>query len=598
MGGKRVIPIIIILIVLSSSCGAVPLFVEKQPETVMPVLKDPMDSPWPMYCHDVRHTGRSPYSTANNPGIEKWRVRPFGYFGYFAPIIDNDDIIYVHRGDLYALYPNGVIKWQTDLPYNSESTPAIDEHGIIYTSFTGGPPTYLYAIYSNNGSMKWRYRCNGDIDSSPAIGPDGVVYFGDWDGIFHAVNPNGTCKWTYFTGDVITSSPAIGHDGTIFVGSHDNHVYAFYPNGIVKWKYDTGKWVHSSPSIGADGTVYIGDDGTYLTAFNPTEGSVKWRVEVGSMWCSPAIDNQGVLYFGVWEKKFYAVYPNGTIKWTYNAPGRIWFGNSATLSAEGTIYFCTTAMDGGQGAFIALNSNGTERFKVLSNDFLYESSPAIGSDDTIYVGSWNQPSNIGYLSAFGKLDPRAPSAPSITGPTEGYVGEEHEYILLSYDPINKDIYYQIDWGDGETEDLIGPFASGEKITLKHTWIYYDTYIIRARTQNTNNFLSDWTTLEVTMPKDKFMDKNYYDIQQEVAIVGGMQRYVNKGPASKSMRNIDAIISIRKHPGNQKHKETWKIEGKSFLSILSRRAISLSSSDLNRLNPSMIWSFRKWCSLLI
>jgi hypothetical protein len=25
----------------------------------------PMDSSWPMYCHDVKHTGRSPYSTVD-----------------------------------------------------------------------------------------------------------------------------------------------------------------------------------------------------------------------------------------------------------------------------------------------------------------------------------------------------------------------------------------------------------------------------------------------------------------------------------------------------------------------------------------------------
>ena len=43
-----------------------------------PILSSdgPMDSPWPMYCHDIRHTGRSPYSTADNPGTEKWRFDP------------------------------------------------------------------------------------------------------------------------------------------------------------------------------------------------------------------------------------------------------------------------------------------------------------------------------------------------------------------------------------------------------------------------------------------------------------------------------------------------------------------------------------------
>ena len=29
------------------------------------------DSPWPMFCHDVKHTGRSPYDTSMNNGGEK-----------------------------------------------------------------------------------------------------------------------------------------------------------------------------------------------------------------------------------------------------------------------------------------------------------------------------------------------------------------------------------------------------------------------------------------------------------------------------------------------------------------------------------------------
>ena len=34
-----------------------------------------MNSSWPMKCHDQRHTSQSPYSTADNPGLEKWRFR-------------------------------------------------------------------------------------------------------------------------------------------------------------------------------------------------------------------------------------------------------------------------------------------------------------------------------------------------------------------------------------------------------------------------------------------------------------------------------------------------------------------------------------------
>jgi hypothetical protein len=38
-----------------------------------------MDSVWPMKCHDNHHTSQSPYSTADNSYIEKWRFYNDGW---------------------------------------------------------------------------------------------------------------------------------------------------------------------------------------------------------------------------------------------------------------------------------------------------------------------------------------------------------------------------------------------------------------------------------------------------------------------------------------------------------------------------------------
>ena len=46
---------------------------ESQLIETTPSSSGPMDSAWPMKCHDNRHTGRSPYSTADNPYDEVWR---------------------------------------------------------------------------------------------------------------------------------------------------------------------------------------------------------------------------------------------------------------------------------------------------------------------------------------------------------------------------------------------------------------------------------------------------------------------------------------------------------------------------------------------
>ena len=378
--------------------------IKEEPINTVTLNKGPMDSPWPMYSHDVRHTGLSPYSTADNPLTEKWRFPLSTDCFYAGFILDANGVIYGGSTYIYAIYSNGTMKWAYPTYGIIESTPAIDENGVIYIGTIWANTNYLHAIYSNNGTLKWAYPVGNDIDSSPSIGSDGTIYFTDWSGYVHAVNPDGTRKWVYHTNNVVTSSPAIGNDGTIYIGSHDDYVYAFYPNGTVKWQYQTGNWVHASPTIGPDGTVYIGSDDGYLYALNPSNGSMIWRCSVGYTWCSPALGIDGTLYLGTWNMDFFAINPNGTIKWIYNAPGRIWFGSSATVSSDGTIFFGTTKQDGGSGALIALNPDGTERFQ--NNYGFYATSPAIGEDGTVYAASFDYEGMIGHLHAFGPGEPK------------------------------------------------------------------------------------------------------------------------------------------------------------------------------------------------
>ncbi len=411
-------------------------------ETIM--ISGPIDSPWPMYCHDNNNTGRSPYNTSNNPMKVKWTYEMYGHDYHCSPVIDDEGIIYVARHELFSLYPNGTLKWTYDYPWRSEGAPAIDQNGIIYFTTRGGGTRYLYAVYSDNGTLKWKYHAGGkDITSSPAIGDDGTIYFGDWYGWIHAVYPNGTMKWKYKTGNVITGSAAIGPDGIVYIGSHDDRVYALYPNnGTVKWSFKTGSWVHGSPSIGSDGTIYIGSDDDNLYALHPDNGTEIWSCNIGGTWSSPVIDENGILYVGVFDQKFYAIYPNGTKKWMYEAPGRIWLGASAAISADGIIYFGTTWFDGGEKMFIALNPDGSEKWRYEDGGE-FESSPAIGSDGTVYVVStkFQTTKDLGTLYAFGELDPNAPEAPIISGETSGKAGKEYSYMFNSTDPNGDDVYW-------------------------------------------------------------------------------------------------------------------------------------------------------------
>ena len=178
--------------------------VESEIQTQETTLSDgPMDSPWPMKCHDNRHTGLSSYSTASNPGIEKWRFKCNWVEG--GIVIGDDGALYFGDSDyLFALNSDGSMKWKYHTIESITSSPAIAEDGIIYV---GSWDDCLHAVYSNNGTRKWKFSANSaNIASSPAIAEDGTIYFGTlWSlgdgGKIHAVNPDGTEKWQYQTGN-------------------------------------------------------------------------------------------------------------------------------------------------------------------------------------------------------------------------------------------------------------------------------------------------------------------------------------------------------------------------------------------------------------
>jgi eukaryotic-like serine/threonine-protein kinase len=66
-----------------------------------------------------------------------------------------------------------------------ESSPAIGADGTVYV---GSDDNKLYAI-NPDGSLKWTYITGDYVRSSPAIGANGTVYVGSYDGKLYAIGP-------------------------------------------------------------------------------------------------------------------------------------------------------------------------------------------------------------------------------------------------------------------------------------------------------------------------------------------------------------------------------------------------------------------------
>jgi hypothetical protein len=95
-----------------------------------------------------------------------------------------------------------------------------------------------------------------------------------------------------------------------------------------------------------------------------------------------------------------------------------------------------------------------------------------------------------------------PLTPMISGKTNGEAGKEYEYIFSTVDPDENDIYYYINWGDGSNSGWLGPYSYNEEIKEHHSWSRQGTYTIKAKAKDIYGAESSWTTLTVSMPKNK------------------------------------------------------------------------------------------------
>ncbi len=305
---------------------------------------------------DGKEGGANLYAV-NPDGSEKWQYET-GDIIRSAPAIGSDGTIYVGSYDdnLHAFTPDGTPLFQFDLEGNAKYAGAVTgENGVIYI---GSQSDNLFAI-NTDGSERWRFSTGGDVNGTPAIGSDGSVYVGSTDGKFYAVNSDGTEKWSADYGSWTATATAISDDGTVYFAGEGNSndaesngvLIAFDPdNGNEKWRVSLENKVNQGgPAIAPDGTIYVGGFDKEMVAYNPGDGSVKWSYPTnGAIMGTPAIDNEGNIYFGDDYGWFYVVDPEGNKKWKEMEIGggvseAVW--SSPAIGNDGTIYITASQSD-------------------------------------------------------------------------------------------------------------------------------------------------------------------------------------------------------------------------------------------------------------
>lgn len=148
------------------------------------------------------------------------------------------------------------------------------------------------------------------------------------------------------------------------------------------WSYTAGANISpSSPAIADDGSIYFGSQDNSVYALN-SDGSLKWTFATGDrVRSTPAIGDDGTVYVGSLDDNFYALDPaTGTQKWAFTTGANI-FITSPAIAADGTIYIGSD-----DNNLYALNPDGTQKWAYTTQGQV-RSAPSIADDGTIYFGS-------------------------------------------------------------------------------------------------------------------------------------------------------------------------------------------------------------------
>lgn len=153
--------------------------------------------------------------------------------------------------------------------------------------------------------------------------------------------------WRVRAGSLLEFPPVVAY-GRLYFGTNNGRFLAVEgETGDIAWEKDFGLCTAASPVV-ADGVVYQGlmdphpcrehdqDAPGFMVAMDAETGEELWRFRAGVIESSPLLLD-GVLYFGSWDKKMYALdIETQEVEWTFETGDKI---KSAPAYARGTIYF-------------------------------------------------------------------------------------------------------------------------------------------------------------------------------------------------------------------------------------------------------------------
>lgn len=166
------------------------------------------------------------------------------------------------------------------------------------------------------------------------------------------------------------------------------------------------------------------------------------------------------------------------------------YSSTSTDSDDDLLYFRWSWGDGDTSEWLGPYNSGdtcsAAHSWTVSNTYQIkcQAKDSIGAESDWSYTKWV------YFSGMPNLPPQDASVH--TGPQTGYIGMEYSFTGNASDNEQDQIYYQWDWGDGDTSEWLGPYESGQDCEASHIWSESGTFEIRLRAKDMFDNIGDWS----------------------------------------------------------------------------------------------------------
>ncbi len=218
---------------------------------------------------------------------------------------------------LYAINPNGSIKWSTSSSKKSLQAckPVVSNDGTVFFGYTQEVPssvrarfglivmttTYAtVAAYESNGKLLWEQKilCNNLTSTAPLCPSNENGVFIGLENALYSINSSGNTIKLFECNDLFSDTNGVASaNSKQIVFTSGKETYLCDSEGVLKWKFIADSNIGSAPSVDKNGNIYFSSSNGTLYCLN-SQGKEKWRsMLTGKVYgSSTAMRNDGVIY--------------------------------------------------------------------------------------------------------------------------------------------------------------------------------------------------------------------------------------------------------------------------------------------------------------